>query len=127
MGLGAVLVAPDGTRRTLSRSPQESGCNNEAELRALTMALEDLKRRDAIDVRVYSDSTLVVAQFGGGAEPVARLTEMFEAARMLAGGFERFRIDWIPRSRNAEADGLARAALGLGPKLRKEKHARRRA
>ncbi|MDP1566066.1 MAG: ribonuclease H, partial [Polaromonas sp.] len=34
MGLGAVLVAPDGTRHVLSMATDARGCNNEAEARA---------------------------------------------------------------------------------------------
>src|SRR5690606_15707159 len=35
MGLGAVIVAPDGSRQTLSVDTHSTGCNNEAELRAV--------------------------------------------------------------------------------------------
>lgn len=128
MGLGAVVVAPDGSRHTLSQSPQDTGCNNEAELRAVTMALEALRARGATHAKVHSDNSIVVAQLGTGtgqaAEPVARLAVMFDAAR-AAATFESVELVWIPRSRNTEADMLARAALGVGPKQRKVKHARR--
>lgn len=132
MGLGVVLSSPAGERCAFSRSPQGVGCNNEAEARAVMLALAELKMRGAVDVVIHSDNSVVVAQLGGGtadgkgiAAPIARLQEVFDAARELAAGFERFRIDWLPRSRNAEADLLARAALGVGPKLRKAKHSRR--
>ena len=129
MGLGALVVAPDGGRHALSQSPQGTGCNNEAELRAVTLALEALRARGATRARVYSDNSIVVAQLGSGtgqaAEPVARLAVMFDAARALAATFESVEVVWVPRSRNAEADTLARAALGVGPKQRKAKHARR--
>ncbi|MGJ7578778.1 ribonuclease HI family protein [Variovorax sp. RHLX14] len=129
MGLGAVVVAPDGSRFELSQSPQGAGCNNEAELRAVTLALEQLKTLGATAARVYSDNSIVVGQLGGGtgpaAEPIARLAVMFDAARDLVATFESIEMVWIPRSRNAEADALARAALGVGPKQRKAKHVRR--
>lgn len=132
MGLGVVLVSPDGTRHALSRASQDVGCNNDAELRAVMLALEELKVRGALHVRVYSDNSVVVAQLGGSfagmdnvLAPIVRLAAAFDAARTLAATFEQFRIDWIPRSRNAEADALARSALGAGPKMRKPKHARR--
>ena len=53
MGLGAVLVAPDGTRHTLSRATHTTGCNNEAELRALMAALRELPSRGATRLTVY--------------------------------------------------------------------------
>lgn len=43
MGLGAVLVAPDGTRHALSQATHTTGCNNEAELGALVMALNEAR------------------------------------------------------------------------------------
>ena len=40
MGLGAVLVGPGGaTQHTISEATTFTGCNNEAELRALLRAL----------------------------------------------------------------------------------------
>lgn len=128
MGLGAVVVAPDGSRHTLSQSPQDTGCNNEAELRAVTLSLEDLKARGARCVRIHTDNSIVVAQLRSTAdqvsEPVVRLAAMFDAARALAADFKSVEIVWIPRARNGEADALARAALGVGPKQRKAKHVR---
>ncbi len=130
MGLGAVLLAPDGSRHELSGSPQGTGCNNEAELRAVTLALEDLRARGAARVRVCSDNSIVVAQLrtctADKRAPVTRLAEIFDEARALASTFEQVEMVWIPRSRNAQADALARAALGAKPKQRKAKHRHRR-
>ena len=133
MGLGAVLVAPDGSRHAMSRSPAgDGGCNNEAELRAVTMALEEAKTRGATVVRVHCDNSIVVTQLAGASgktgsstQPIVRLADLFDAARSVVAGFERVELVWIPRIRNAEADRLARAALGAAPKQRKAKHLRR--
>lgn len=129
MGVGVAMVAPDGSRQTLSQSAHGSGCNNEAELRAVMLALEQLKACGATRIRIHSDNSIVVAQLRSSAdqvaEPIVRLAAKFDAARALAAGFKSVEIVWIPRSRNAEADVLARAALGVGPKQRKAKHARR--
>ena len=126
MGVGAVLVAPDGSRYALSQTLPGTGCNNEAELRAVTLALETLKARGAEAVRIYSDNSIVAVQLADvartSATPIARLGELFDYARALAATFRRVETVWIPRSRNAEADALARAALGVGPKQRKAKH-----
>lgn len=117
MGIGAVITAPDGTRHTLSQATHATGCNNEAELRALTLALQDLRERGATAVRAYSDNSILVEQLGPtGAKPIERLADLFDDARALLGSFDDVRVQWIPRHRNGEADALARAALGFAPK-----------
>ncbi len=117
MGLGAVITAPDGARQTLSIAAQAIGCNNEAELRALTTALQTLKAQGATAVRAFSDNSVLVAQLAAvPAKPVVRLAALFDEARTLLHSFEHADVQWIPRHRNAEADALARAALGIPPK-----------
>ena len=122
MGLGAVLVAPDGTRHTLCQDTGAKGCNNEAELRALMAALRHLQMRGvaATDVlRVYSDSSILVEQLAGArCQPIERLATLFDEARALLGAFQHASLHWIPRHRNSEADALARTALGALPKPR---------
>ena len=117
LGLGAVITQPDGTRHTLSQATHTTGCNNEAELRALTLALEALRARGATSIRAYSDNSILVEQLSAAdARPIARLAPLFDDARALLGAFEEASVQWIPRHRNAEADALARAALGFAPK-----------
>ena len=41
---------------------------------------------------------------------------LFDEACVLLESFEQARLQWIPRHRNAQADALARAALGKLPK-----------
>jgi ribonuclease HI len=117
MGIGAVITAPDGARQTLSVATQAIGCNNEAELRALTAALEALKAQGATAVRAFSDNSVLVAQLAAvQAKPVLRMATRFGEARALLATFERASVQWIPRHRNVEADALARAALDLPAK-----------
>jgi ribonuclease HI len=117
MGAGAVITEPDGTRHTLSSASHAIGCNNEAELRALTLALEELKARGATAVLAYTDNSILVEQLGEpAAKPIARMAGLFEDARALLGSFEEASLRWVPRHRNHEADALARASLGFAPK-----------
>ncbi|MBJ2160310.1 ribonuclease HI family protein [Variovorax sp. IB41] len=117
MGIGAVITQPDGTRHTLSLATHTTGCNNEAELRALTLALQEARDRGASAVLAYSDNSILVEQLGAAdARPIARLAPLYDDARALLGTFDEARVQWIPRHRNGEADALARAALGAGPK-----------
>ncbi|APW38884.1 ribonuclease H [Rhodoferax koreense] len=114
IGLGAVITAPDGARHTLSQAAAERGCNNEAEVRALTAALLALKSMGADVLRVHCDNSVVVAQLGGGAaKPIARLAHLFDEARALLVSFRQAEVVWIPQHLNSDADGLARAALGI--------------
>ena len=123
MGIGAIVTEPDGTRHELSVATHAVGCNNEAELKALTHALEDAKARGATEVYAYSDNSVLVEQLGTEAtnaatavKPIARLASLFDDARTLLRSFDHASVEWIPRHRNAEADALARSALGLAPK-----------
>lgn len=117
IGLGAVLTEPDGTRHTLSQAAHESGCNNEAELRAVLAALRELKLRGADTLLLHCDNSVVVEQVGSGtAKPIARLASLFDEARALLHSFDQATVVWIPRHRNTEADALARAALGIAQK-----------
>lgn len=122
MGMGAVLTEPNGVRHTLSKAADTKGCNNEAELRALMAALGELQLRGATELIVFCDNSVVVEQLVGTAvKPIARLAPVFEEARVLLRSFGSASLRWIPRHRNAEADVLARAALGL-PAKRSSKH-----
>ncbi|BDT66663.1 bifunctional protein [Comamonadaceae bacterium OS-1] len=114
MGLGAVWTAPDGTRHTLSQLAPGTGCNNEAEVRALMAALQALKLQGADDLRLHCDNSIVVEQVGSScARPIARLAALFGEARALFKSFDQATLVWIPQHRNTEADALARAALGI--------------
>ena len=112
--MGAVLTEPNGTRHTLSQATPTKGCNNEAELRALMAALQELQRRGARALLVYCDNSILVEQLGSAdAKPIARLACLFQEARVLLESFDHARLHWIPRHRNGQADALARAALGI--------------
>ena len=122
MGLGAVLTAPDGAvQHRISEATTASGCNNEAELRALLRALQWLAQQGvattATPVQVFTDSSVLVQQLGARpAAPVARLAPLVAQARHALQAFAQVTLHWIPRHRNGAADTLARAALGLAPK-----------
>ena len=114
MGIGAILIDPAGICHTLSEVTSTKGCNNEAEVRALMAALHEAKRHGATELQIYSDSSILVEQLGPlPIKPIARLAFLFDEARALLKAFQHTRLRWIPRHRNAEADALARAALGI--------------
>jgi ribonuclease HI len=111
------MTAPDGTVHTLSQAPQAVGCNNEAELRALHITLQELKRLGSKSFLIHCDNSVVVEQVGlATAKPIARLAALFAETRALFNTFDHATLVWIPRHRNNAADALARAALGVTEK-----------
>ncbi len=130
MALGAVLTSPTGEVHRLSQRLSGSGCNNEAEWRATVAVLSFALEHGARRLHLHTDSTQVrdhLSQPAQHALPPALQTWVDEA-RMLAASLLHVTVQWVPRHRNAQADALAREALGLPPKPVRTPHpkARRR-
>ena len=86
--------------------------HNVAEYQALIEGLMLARAHGIEHIRVYTDSELVVDQVNGvSAVKQAHLQELHEVASGLRAGFKSFRISWVPREWNAEADQLVRDAL----------------
>jgi ribonuclease HI len=87
--------------------------HNVAEYTALIEGLKLARRHGVQHVRVFTDSELVVDQVNRrSAVRQAHLQELHEAATGLVAAFRSFRISWVPREMNAEADQLVRDARG---------------
>ena len=111
--IGALLR----TRRlaTVARISKAIGpaTHNVAEYRALIEGLKLARGREIQHIRVYMDSELVVDQVNGhSAVRHANLSKPHEVASSLKAQFKSFRISWVPREMNAEADRLVNDALG---------------
>ncbi|WP_280190714.1 ribonuclease HI family protein [Delftia sp. PS-11] len=112
MAIGVLITAPDGSRHQLSQALQATGCNNEAELRALMAALHKLRELQADRLDIFTDSSILVEQLAQPApRPIVRLAALFDATRTAMSMFGQVRLHWVPRHRNADADALARAAF----------------
>jgi ribonuclease HI len=86
--------------------------NNQAEYRAIIAALEKAVSLGARQVTLYSDSELVVKQINGLYKiKHAVLRTLYQEVVRLTGALENFKIDYIPREKNAAADALANKAL----------------
>lgn len=108
-----MLYGPCGTVIELSWRWSESGCNNEAEYRALNGVLQALVVRKAQRVRVWGDSDLVVRQLRGEQpEKATRLALWRGRVMALSAAFTDLQAEWIPRHRNGRADRLAGQANG---------------
>ena len=117
IGLGALLLSPEGERIELSNAAGRTGCSNEAELLALCSALEQVGSLGARHIYIRGDSDFVVRHLRSEQRTaVAPLLELVVCAEALLAAFESVTLEWVPRHRNRDADRLSRAALGLPDK-----------
>lgn len=86
--------------------------HNVAEYQALIEGLKLARQHGVQRIRVYMDSELVVDQVNGdSAVREAHLADLYSQAMALVDQFKSFRISWVPRELNAEADRLVNDAL----------------
>jgi ribonuclease HI len=86
--------------------------NNVAEYRAVIAGLQKAIQLGANEVRLVSDSELVVRQINGRYKVKnAGIIPLYHEVVKLAGKLAKFTATNVPRGRNAAADGLANAAL----------------
>ena len=128
LGVGLVLIAPDGERRELARPLGRNGCNNSAELLAIVEALTEARRSGAQRLTIHSDSRFAVDCLNRRDDTeVPALASLLAETRQTLAGVAMVEIAWLPRHRNVDADRLARGAVGLAPKpVAKAKRKRRR-
>lgn len=117
IGIGAVVLAPDGKRFEKSAPLGLHGCNNQAELHALCVALELAHASGARRLRVCGDSDVAIRYVTGPDRTgIAALAALVAQAREWLRRFDEVQLHWVPRHRNGAADHLCRQALGLGDK-----------
>ena len=86
--------------------------NNQAEYRALVLALRQARQWGVREVEVLSDSELLVKQMIGEYRVKnPELKILYQEAVDLKRGFERFSIRHVPRAENAAADRMANRAI----------------
>jgi ribonuclease HI len=126
IGVGCVLTSPNGERFVLSRALNERGCSNEAEAHALLAGLELASHHGVASLRVITDNSILIDHTRGEkVTRVERLSLLFSLAKTRLARLAAVEMMWVPRHKNAEADALARAALGLPPKPSAPNNARR--
>ncbi len=88
--------------------------NNVAEYTAIIKALEAAKEIGAKKLTVFSDSELMVRQINGKYKVKSgQIRPLFQQAIKLLGEFENYKVQFVPRQKNKEADKLANQALNL--------------
>jgi len=95
--------------------------NNVAEYMALVFALQESLFNNVRNVRIYSDSELLVRQINGIYKVKnAQLFLIYQLAENLIKHFTSFHFEHIDREKNGEADRLARKGSKLkGKSLKK--------
>lgn len=91
----------------------EKKTNNEAEYVALIKALEEaIKKFNLENVLIYGDSQLVVNQINGSFEVrSSNLLPLYLKTLGLLKNFKNWKVQWIPRDKNEEADFLSKKAF----------------
>lgn len=111
LGIGAVLNAPDGSVRHISRAAG-MGDGNAAEYLALIALLELAVGLQVARLIVHGDSQVVIQDISGEM-PVrtSALARSRTRAMQLMRQLASVELVWIPRARNQDADALARHGL----------------
>lgn len=125
MGLGVVVIAPDGSEHTRSVLWPERGDNNVAEALAVAEAVRVAVGLGATDVVVHSDSDVVVRLLRHARPPTqvpALAKAIADAEAALVSVTPSFVL--VTRRTNSRADALARSAVGLLPKVSRHAKAR---
>ena len=111
---GAAALVKDAEGERLLEKARAFGpaTNNVAEYQALLLGLELAAQLKPDVLTIRSDSELLVRQVAGQYKVRApHLKPLLRQVKRLLAPFETVEIEHIPRTRNAEADKLARKAL----------------
>ncbi len=86
--------------------------NNQAEYRAVILALEEAKKIGAPELEFFLDSELVVKQTNREYKVKDKdLAPLFVQVWNLSLGFKKVTFQYIPREKNKEADKLVNEAI----------------
>ena len=109
---GIVIRDPRGETVTKLKKYIGRSTNNVAEYYGLIAALDYAQTHGVREVRIESDSELLVKQMRGQYKVKSGdLRPLFERAKKMSESFESFRIDHVYREQTREADALANEAL----------------
>ncbi|KAI5324980.1 hypothetical protein L3X38_034053 [Prunus dulcis] len=117
-GAGLVLTTPDGLKIEYALRFDFRTSNNEAEYEALLAGFRLAKSMNAKQIRIHSDSQLIVNQVTADfAAKDASMYAHLSTAHQLLRSFQAYEIKQIPRGENSHADALARLASAINDKV----------
>ena len=86
--------------------------NNQAEYKAVILALEEAKKLDPVELDFFLDSELVVKQLNREYKVKDKdLAPLFVRVWNLSMGFKKVTFTHVPREKNKEADKLVNEAI----------------
>ena len=114
IGIGVLLISPDGARHEHAQKTALNGCSNEAELHAMIAAMELALAANCRRLILFGDSQVAIRYVMNQEQTqIARLLPLIALAQKARLQFDAIELRWVPRHRNCDADRLSRAALGL--------------
>ncbi len=111
-GIGAILY--DGQKKVVAKISQYLGVatNNQAEYKAVIVAIQKARSLGAKELTCYLDSELVVKQLRREYKVKNKeLASLFLTVYNLSFSFKQITYIHIPREQNQEADSLANQAM----------------
>ncbi len=112
---GFVLNDAEGNQLQAKSFFLGQATNNVAEYTGLVKALEAAQELGTKQITVFSDSELLVRQINGEYKVKSeQIKQLFQQAVQLLGKFENYKITFVPREKNKNADKLVNQALNLG-------------
>ncbi|XP_057548270.1 uncharacterized protein LOC130826724 [Amaranthus tricolor] len=110
-GAGLLIVSSAGVRMERAVRFEFAASKNEAEYEALLMGLRICYETGAKKLSAFSDSQLIVGQVNGEFEAKDDSMKMYlQQVKEFVQKFDKFTLEHIPRSQNAQADSLAKLA-----------------
>ncbi|XP_057962309.1 uncharacterized protein LOC131153877 [Malania oleifera] len=118
-GAGIILTTPDDTRTQYALKFEFSATNNYAEYEALLVGLRRAEALEVTQIKVSSDSQLVVEQVKGEFEARdQKMNKYLAKVQEYAKVFTHFDIEHVPRAENTKADALTKLASTTGSEWR---------
>ncbi|XP_057530029.1 uncharacterized protein LOC130808593 [Amaranthus tricolor] len=110
-GAGLLIVSSAEVRMERAVRFEFAASNNEAEYEALLMGLKICCEAGAKELAAFSDSQLIEGQVNGEFEAKDDSMKMYlQQVKDFIPKFDKFTLEHIPRSQNAQADSLAKLA-----------------
>ena len=112
-GVGVVLESPTGEKVSYALRLEFPASKNKAEYEALMVGLRLAREMGIKQVKVYSDSQLVINQVNGDYQAKGENMATYKIAGGHLEAFKWFKIEQVLRAENIEDDSLERLASGL--------------